>query len=421
MCDIVEPFEIGCGKFYVSQHVTCLVKRKFEVKFIEPLPNIQLSQSVIGKNGQVEIMAKEEKYQSKSDWTKKRDSKWLQDKKDSDKRLFFQRDKVEMIPLKISQEKVYDLNACVRYHSFERQDSIDGKSNLVNKRQRSEWWFKERLKTITGSKLVSVIGMFDYDSFLRTWYESYDDKHAVLQDMNHAKEQDRVDNEKTMECMEWGTNHEIDGLATLIHHLGDKYNLEFCETTLSNIHPSMQHFEIIKKTLKDHLNYEWKDGIDDEVFKNAFKSSPDASGKECISNEPFVVEIKCAYGIRSPKTYTEFPYYYYPQVQFHLLTNKKAEYAYFVSWSPTLTKIWRVDRDNQFWRITMPCLAYFHKLGMNNTPPASLINNKLNKEIKEYCKEQAENCIFIGEFDSIYSQHRSEELNTLQSIKYSCI
>jgi hypothetical protein len=399
--DIVKPFEIGCGKYYVDNATKRKLFTSENVTFIKPLVAEKKTIQLLLKPKPKPLLMQEEKEEkeNKSGWVKTRKSKWIQDKNESDIRTFFSREKIPLLPL--SALSAFDLDSCTRYFSFERQDP-SGDLQLINKRQRSPWWFKERLCTLTGSKLVNAMGLFDFDSFLKTWYETYDGTNLILDDMTKSQCGDEIT--KGEECMAWGTFHEIDALATLVHHLAVENDLEFYETTLTRISLPKYLVDLIKVTLKKEFNHDWKDEIDDEIWSNAFKSSPDCSGKECRTGNVFVAELKCAYGLRFPKTYAEIPYYYYPQVQFHMLTNPKAEYAYFLSWSPTRSKIWRVERDTQFWKIAIPALCYFHKMGLDKVPPSSLMDSRIGKDVKEYCKEQSENCIYIGEFDSIFAK-----------------
>ena len=306
--------------------------------------------------------------------------------------------------------RTFNLDNCTRYYSFERQDPT---GQLCKKRQRSDLWRKERLKTITGSKLVNLIPMFEWAKFIKVWYETYQETNPIIQELQSLESV--CEKEKSEECMAWGTYHEIDALATFIYHLGDKLDLEFSETTLTRIPLSHSLLSIIKNTLKREFNYTWENGKDDEIWSRAFKVSPDLSGRERITNNNFVAEFKCAYGLRMPRVYDGVPYYYYPQAQYHMLTRSDIEYCYFVSWSPKQTRIWRIERDNVFWNYTMPLLAYFHKLGLDGQVPISVMNETICRQVKDYCKEQVETCTLIGDFTSVYSLHREEELNKLQS------
>lgn len=428
-------FEIGCGKYFVAPPRT---KRKLEaemnflplvdekdekekdwkkdkkekkeekkVKCTEQLQQTLILTSLGGKptlGSESKLLASTEKKKKKlTDWTPTPKSRWLEQKIEADIREFFSREKLPLLSTN-KHALQFNLEECPRYYSFERQDP-DGKLGLLAKRQRTPWWFDERKNSMTGSKIVKALNFFDIDSMEKTWYETYDPDNPVYLDMLAYDAENEQQAAKEAECMEWGTHNEPNALATLIYHLGVKYDLEFYETTLTPIPiTGEQRFlmEIIKKTLKTEFNYDWVEG-DEKIWAKFAKSTPDISGKECRTGILFASELKCAYGLRLPKVYNEIPYYYYLQLQFHMLTNPKIEYGHLVSWSPKTTRIWRVEKDLQACKMALPALVFFHKMGLDKTPPSSTIDDKLIKKIKDYCREQVENAIFLGEFPSVYA------------------
>lgn len=325
---------------------------------------------------------------------------------------------------------IIDLNNHSRYLSFEKQQEIIMIDNLQNKslavgnknlnlidctndnktiklidmRQRSPWWFKEREKKVTGSKLTNIFGFWGLSKFWTTWFDCYDPDNPILKEIISSYAESDREIAKGKECMAWGTFHENDGLATVIHHLGNKNNLIFYEITLTTIRWSVAHLNLIKTYLLQDFNHVWTDGVDDHIWQNAFcADSPDFIGYECISNDVFAGEIKCAYGLRDPKTYERgIPYWYYAQSQLHMLVRPDIQYCFFVSWSPTRTKIWRINKDLNFWTLALRPLVYFHKCGLDKKPPRSLIQPC--KKLIDYCELQCQSALFLGEFKSCFSK-----------------
>jgi hypothetical protein len=173
----------------------------------------------------------------------------------------------KLAPTYPSSTLFFDLSACDRYHSLERQDADQCKEESDGKRpshagkfiwwrtrrQRGEWWRREReyFRGLSGSKLIAALLLFPPAEgkkpveYLINWYKTYlpDSKELILlQDLKDSSEETSVG----QECMDWGTFHEIDGLASFLHHLGNVLDVDIYETTLSPVQLSP---DLIKEVL----------------------------------------------------------------------------------------------------------------------------------------------------------------------------
>ncbi len=317
-------------------------------------------------------------------------------------------------------------------------------------RQRGTLWFKWRMKTVTGSKLIDIVCPFQRLAHVKTWYETYQPDSPILAALIASVPE--LEKKRDQERMAWGTYHEEDSLATIVHELGDKLDLDFFETTLSkigglpppaprapareekwnrveeekdrngqeekidngqdNLTPEQRRMVgwskrffggIIARILKEEFGHEWIDGVDDLIWSEAFKSSPDFAASERKTGYRILGEIKDPYGDRSPHLYPGVPYYYYLQLQHHLATDMAAVWAMFVCWTPGGYVAMRVERDTSFYKMILPSLIRFHWSGLQGKVPNPLPRNRFSMDVIKYCEEAVANCIEIARGDSCYS------------------
>lgn len=450
----IPHFRIGCGRFYEKKS-NQQNKRKLPTSFdgINVVRNDAKSKSDVKANSKV------------NNNEVKKPNTWIKYKKSTDLKEFLSRPPIPLTPPTHEGAIIVDLSQAANYFPFEKQDTKrlaryklnsnltpslkssinniddvklgvnpnDAVNTTVNGfdhlRQRGEWWFNQRLKTLTGSKLVNILGLFGFEEHLKTWHDTYDDDVKKKQDEQLAEKltPEQANNKlRGDESMAWGTFNEANALATVVKNFP---NINFYETTIQPIEwINQSYIEVIKKTLKQSYNHQWDEVKDGALWRHFAKSTPDAEAEECISNDgdntnvnstgdakingkvkclspdQFPFEFKCSYGLRCPKLWEEVAWYYYAQVQYHILTNPKSKFCYIVSWTPLKTRIWRINRDTGFWNMALPLLVHFHKAGLDNRPPQSLPDPKLSNAIKDYCKSKSESAIFIGEYESCFAK-----------------
>jgi hypothetical protein len=331
------------------------------------------------------------------------------------------------------------VNFDFKNHNKMKQGDTENNNNnsnlnlLVNLRQRSDWWFEQRINRVTGSKLTNIFGFWDLARLWITWFQTYDPNNKILEEVIKSQDESERERAKSQECMAWGTDHEDDGIATALHYLSlegkqRKVQVNIYETTITPIKWSAQHLQKIKEYLLKDFKYIWQDGHDDEIWQNAFVAdTPDFLGYEIdlnlnldsddlIENDNhnknrnknniiyFAGEVKCAYGLRHPKIYENVPYWYYAQAQLHMLVRPDIEFCYFISWSPTKTRIWKINKDITFWDLALRPMVYFHKFYLDKKPPKSFVDSRFCEKLKEYCKIRCEMAILIGEFPSCFAK-----------------
>lgn len=340
---------------------------------------------------------------------------WFEQQQLNDLQLFFERPKC---PLHVPPGAVlYDLLTSSRYLSLEKQDPTT-KLGLTDQRQRSSWWFGQRRRHVTGSKLVNAMAFFGgLDSILDAYYDTYEPDSTECKARKTTAAANTLNAEKQQECMDWGTYHEADALATFLSHIGEALDVEIQETTCTHVRLPSELMTIVRQTFKQlYPDKTWRKDVDDEIWNDMLLDSPDGVGIEKRTGKLIAIENKAAYKLRDPQTYDKCVWYYYPQMQLHILTNLKITHCYLVSWSPTTTKIWKIKRDIEFWRLSIPLIMAFHKLGLDGTPPNAAYleqHKKLINRVKTYCKKKVNDAEFLGSFSSVYSKYRFEQMEKI--------
>jgi hypothetical protein len=277
------------------------------------------------------------------------------------------------------------------YRTLDTQDP-----RLLQKRQRTPWWFNARYHKLTGSKLANAMGFFGLDGLIKVLYETYDYGKKV--------EEDEKEEIKKQECMAWGSCHEIDALATIVKHFSKKYGATFeeCILTPATLRPEIQ--KIVDNAWTEILGQKWTPEWR-AIFNNFLATSPDIKGFY-LHGLRMVWELKCKYGPRVPGVYDHVPWYYIPQCQLHMLA-EETDGCHFGAWSPTETRLWYVKYSLQFWEEAMPLLMHFHYLGLNRIVPTTLFDEPRTKRAIKFCKQDQ---LYLGSIPSVYSILREDEL-----------
>ncbi len=324
---------------------------------------------------------------------------------------------------------------------------------LVKTRQHGAWWFETRKRRPTGSKQANIIGMFGFKSVLTCWVETYDPQNMELQKTKAIeREQFPGEEERSKEKMAWGSDHEIDGTATIVHRMGDAFNLTYYETTLSPITLDKELMDLVRATLlslpeplkvsewNDELEREWQQVLmsspDGDVVLTmsrefleslelhryrAHANAADEGDNDCIvADRPLrcKVEIKCPYGERDPNgsLWSKFKYYYYSQCQYHLLTDPASAFCLAGCWTPAVTRLWIILRNRAYWRLALPFVVYFHRCGQLGVAPSEDFYNKRERDtqtLKAMCDEGVTEAIHLADYASVFSAQRDQELEPL--------
>src|SRR6185312_4300918 len=75
--------------------------------------------------------------------------------------------------------------------------------------QKSAEWHQQRKKTITGSRIANLLGMFGLEGYLKTFYDIY-----MSTTYPSPKKEEEISKCVTEEKINWGNYHENDGAAT---------------------------------------------------------------------------------------------------------------------------------------------------------------------------------------------------------------
>lgn len=174
--------------------------------------------------------------------------------------------------------------------------------------QRTDAWHRARRGKLTASAMGCALG-------LTPWSSPRQLARQLRADMQPETDPDddpgplmpAPKKRASNPALEWGTKMEPNGI------------LEFAAATGCCVEPT---------GLWEHPDLDWIGG------------SPDG-----LVNEDGLVEVKCPYNKRC---YTDFPVYYYCQVNC-LLECTGREWCDLFCWTPTECKIWRVRRSKDHW------------------------------------------------------------------------
>ena len=339
----------------------------------------------------------------------------MQHKAEKDLQLFKSRFKIDPYIPKLDEEyfegQLVDMINNDRYHIVEEKAPEDS-----FRRQRSAYWYQNRKGKITGSKTTSVVASFGLKQLQMCYYETYDDKNPTLQILKNEENEEQK--AKSAELMHYGSVMEIHGHATILKHLGEKWNIDIHECILSPIYPADYFIQAVRKSFLDLFNRQC--GSDDELRKwivAAFGDSPDGLGQFRDTGSFFLIELKTPLGLRLPLPYDKVKYYYYIQMQLHMKTLPVEHqtpdlFCLFGSWTPTISKFWKVKYDPLFWKLAMPLFVRFLDNGLNKKQcPQTIEDQELVDFIDIYVKDASErNSEYVGEFLSAFSSKWEDEV-----------
>lgn len=336
-------------------------------------------------------------------------------KKDRDMQEFKSRFKIDPYIPKLDEEwfegQLVDMINNDRYHITEESDW-----QTAFKKQRSAFWYQNRKGKITGSKTTSVVMSFGERDRKICYYETFDDQNPELARLKSEESQE--EKERSQEFMGWGTFNEIQAHATILRHLGASWNIEISECILSTINPPPYFVQAFRESFKRLFNIEF--GSDQELKQwiiTAYADSPDGKLFYRNTNTFCMIEIKTPNGNRCPVPYEKVKYYYYLQMQLHLLTleeqyHTKDLFCLFVSWSPTITRIFKVMYDPLVWKLSMDLFVEFLYYGhFAKKCPEKAMNPDLVEFVDYYIKNASErNSEIVGEYPSCFSSVTEDEL-----------
>jgi hypothetical protein len=236
----------------------------------------------------------------------------------------------------------------------------------------------------------------DYPRLSREWYTA-------------------ADYECGQESMQWGTYHEEDAVATFLHHLGGELDIQLSESTLLPVRLPAELMDLVRRTHAElYPDCPWRADVDEEIWNDMLRDSPDGNGIEKRTGRRFALETKAAYHGRNPTAYKKALWYQVPQQHNHMATDISMTHCYLVCWSPTRTKIWKLLRDLTFWKLALPLLMFMHKHGLARQPPTRVFDVARVKQLKKYCQQQAVGAHYIGEYASVFSKHRSSDMSPIE-------
>jgi len=254
-------------------------------------------------------------------------------------------------------DMTHQLNYHQLYQNYQTQDSRYVK-------QRTDQWFTFRSEAlVTGSTCNNALGL----GRLKQQQSHYDK--VVL-----GKPENRVFTEEQKQNMEYGTLHEIDGIATVVGRI------------LPAFYPNVEYFEegCVRMSLDDQQSF--------------FVVSPDGSLKKTNGEIAMMYENKCkTQNNFSANVYYNIPKYYIPQ----LLCEMKAyecDLLFFTCWSEKSTTLFEVTFDDNIWAsISGELHDVFVKSASKRPTKFSKNVPALRSQIDEFCKTHVN---FVAEFPS---------------------
>jgi len=129
--------------------------------------------------------------------------------------------------------------------------------------------------------------------------------------------------------VDWGEKHEVNGIAKWI-----------------SINKKMPRY--ILEEQQSFVDVEWYEGV-------GLSTTPDGLADNCL------IEVKCS--AMGKKTYEEFPdehlWQVYGQQMIMNLCGFNVEKTHLVNWTPKYTKIWQIQRNQEFEEYMTPLLQEY--------------------------------------------------------------
>ena len=225
-------------------------------------------------------------------------------------------------------------------------------------KQGSPEWLKERIGLINGSKAAAAVGLHgkkEHDSY-RNYLSKY---FSNSFDISDSQSEDFTKIQKI--SMTWDKMCEKSGLATYIEKAWMGKDVKVCETGL------------------------WK-------YEDWLGVSPDGLLHDVEDDKTIVLEIKCPFSFGKPKLYEQVPSIYMPQLQLEMLVTGTS-ISHLVCWTPSLTRVFEIERDNKYIETLVTYLKLFHESSKENCSiwsSSKLTRNKLKQqglEIVSQCRK----------------------------------
>lgn len=211
--------------------------------------------------------------------------------------------------------------------------------------QGSEAWLAGRVGRITGSKPGDLYFNFkqesDWDDILEKWFS------------DTREEFDAVSKKR----MAWGSKHEDTAVNVIVDHIPNSHFFECPQIPIDDVYAASPDGAVVV------LNK----AVDKQTALSASFALEDVAWHANV-------EIKCPGG-GIGKTYEEMadvvrkkwkraaPYY---MMQIHQeMAAQKTKETLFVTWTPLLTRMWRIPFDASFWNL---CLEVFENFRLKNVP-----------------------------------------------------
>ena len=200
-------------------------------------------------------------------------------------------------------------------------------------KQRSVKWFNARKAKINGSKAATTLGWYGKKAMLDYWNQLFSDLHGL-----------QTESSESNLAMLWGSINEDSALVTY----------------LKNFFSHNKGKAVVKETgiwfLKDENNQNW------------LGSSPDAIIEEDGILKT-VIEIKCPYMGGKPVPYKNVCVNHIPQIMLEMFCTSTQQ-CHYVVWTPVGTKVFLVERDNEYLKLLLNYLYKFWDLASSGTEPA---------------------------------------------------
>ncbi|XP_060583246.1 uncharacterized protein LOC132739551 [Ruditapes philippinarum] len=255
---------------------------------------------------------------------------------------------------------IVDMDEQENFHQLKTNVSSNDSRHV---KQKSEKWFEIRSKAmVTGSTCNTALGL----GLLK-------EQQAHFDKVVNRKESTVQFSEQQKSNMEYGSLHEIDGVATIVGHV------------LPAFFPKLDFYEEGCARLANKSN------------DSFLVASPDGSLRESVELDPkLMFENKCK--VKSKYTtpvFYEIPKYYIPQLLCEM-SAYSCNSLLFSCWSKQSTTVFQVEFDDELWKSIWEQLDQLY--GSENPKRPTKFSEK-NKDIRTMINEyQQRKVSFLGEF-----------------------
>ena len=222
--------------------------------------------------------------------------------------------------------------------------------------QRTPEWFEKRKNKLSGSKLSNFL-FCKTDEERLIWYE----------EVFEGRKKPPFTDEQ-LDYMAWGSKHED---TAMLEFLKRKHDIMAFEA------PHVQHNSV-----------EWLSATPDGFYQTF-----DPSEEDLKITDQGILEIKCPG--KSKKCNTKVTYYYVPQMYLEMACSDQKN-AIFISWGPKMLRAWRLEWDDEFWRILSRMMENFR-----NTKNGSTYETfkRCQFELKRACHRVVDSAVPLYEGD----------------------